>query len=62
MKEARNLRPAHRVGAAVLLACGSYFLAPVGAAVAQKLDVAPLKRIFGLLLLGLGLKMLFSVL
>lgn len=48
--------------AAVLLACGSYFLAPVGAAVAQKLDVAPLKRIFGLLLLGLGLKMLFSVL
>ena len=48
--------------AAVLLACGSYFLAPVGAAMAQKLDVAPLKRIFGLLLLGLGLKMLFSVL
>ena len=33
-----------------------------GTAVAQKLDVAPLKRIFGLLLLGLGLKMLFSVL
>jgi uncharacterized membrane protein YfcA len=48
--------------AALLLACGSYFLAPVGAAVAQKLNVVPLKRIFGLLLLGLSLKMLFSVL
>ncbi|MDO5653883.1 MAG: sulfite exporter TauE/SafE family protein [Brachymonas sp.] len=48
--------------AALLLASGSFFMAPVGATVAQKMQVAPLKRLFGLLLLGLSLRMLFSVL
>lgn len=47
--------------AVLLMSCTSYFLAPVGAKLAHNLPVPILKKIFAVLLLGLSVKMLFSV-
>jgi uncharacterized membrane protein YfcA len=48
--------------AVLLVTIPSFFTAPIGARLTQTLPVQTLKKIFGLLLLGLSLKMLFSVL
>ena len=48
--------------AAVLMSSTSFFLAPVGARMANRLPVARLKRIFGVLVLVLALKMVHWVL
>ena len=48
--------------AVLLMTIPSFFTAPVGASLTQTLPVQTLKKIFGVLLLGLSLKMLFSVL
>lgn len=48
--------------AVLLMTIPSFFTAPIGARLTQTLPVQTLKKIFGLLLLGLSLKMLFSVL
>lgn len=48
--------------AVLLVTIPSFFTAPIGARLTQTLPVQTLKKIFGVLLLGLSLKMLFSVL
>jgi uncharacterized membrane protein YfcA len=48
--------------AVLLIAIPSYFTAPIGAKLTQKLPVQILKKIFGVLLILLSLKMLFSIL
>jgi uncharacterized protein len=48
--------------AVVLVAIPSFFTAPLGAKLTQKLPVKTLKKIFGVLLVLLSLKMLFSIL
>jgi uncharacterized membrane protein YfcA len=48
--------------AVLLVATPSFFTAPVGAKLTQKLPVKTLKKIFGVLLVILSLKMLFYVL
>ncbi len=48
--------------AVLLVTAPSFFTAPVGARLTQTLPVQTLKKIFGVLLLGLSLKMLVSVL
>lgn len=48
--------------AVLLVTVPSFFTAPLGAGLTQTLPVQTLKKIFGLLLLGLSLKMLVSVL
>lgn len=50
------------VPAAVLIASTSFFLVPVGARMANRIPVVPLKRIFACVLMLLALKMLHSVL
>ncbi|OUS14162.1 hypothetical protein A9Q89_01460 [Gammaproteobacteria bacterium 53_120_T64] len=48
--------------AVLLISAASFFTAPVGARMVHKLPVSVLKKIFAVLLVVLGLKMLFSVL
>ncbi len=48
--------------AVLLISIPSYFTAPLGAKLTQKLPVQTLKKIFGVLLILLSLKMLFSIL
>lgn len=48
--------------AVLLVTTPSFFTAPIGARLTQTLPVQTLKKIFGVLLLGLSLKMLVSVL
>ena len=48
--------------AALLISTTSFFTAPYGAKVSHKLPVSILKKIFGVLLFGLSIKMLVSVL
>ncbi|PPC94170.1 MAG: hypothetical protein CTY33_05075 [Methylotenera sp.] len=48
--------------AVLLVAIPSFFTAPIGAKLTQKLPVKTLKKIFGVLLVILSLKMLFSIL
>ena len=48
--------------AVLLMTIPSFFTAPIGARLTQTLPVQTLKKIFGVLLLGLSLKMLLSVL
>ena len=48
--------------AVLLVTIPSFFIAPIGARLTQTLPVQTLKKIFGVLLLGLSLKMLISVL
>jgi uncharacterized membrane protein YfcA len=48
--------------AALLISTTSFFTAPYGAKVSHKLPVSILKKIFGVLLFGLSIKMLLSVL
>lgn len=50
------------VPAVFLISIPSYFTAPLGAKLTQKLPVQNLKKIFGILLLVLSFKMLFSIL
>ncbi|MCD1598988.1 sulfite exporter TauE/SafE family protein [Rheinheimera aquimaris] len=50
------------VPAVVLMSAASFVCAPLGAKLAHKLPVATLKRLFGILLLLLSLKMLASLL
>jgi uncharacterized protein len=47
--------------AVLLVSIPSYFTAPIGAKLTQKLPVHILKKVFGLLLIALSLKMLTSV-
>ena len=47
--------------AVLLISATSFFTAPVGAKMAHRLPVGVLKKIFAVLLVVLGLKMLFSV-
>jgi len=47
--------------AVLLISATSFFTAPVGAKMAHRLPVGILKKIFAVLLVVLGLKMLFSV-
>jgi uncharacterized membrane protein YfcA len=47
--------------AVLLISLCSYLTAPLGAALAHSLPVHALKKVFAVLLLGLSLKMLFSV-
>lgn len=48
--------------AVLLVSIPSYFTAPVGAKLTQRLPVAILKKVFGVMLLLLSLKMLLSIL
>lgn len=48
--------------AVLLISIPSYFTAPLGAKLTQKLPVQTLKKVFGILLIALSLKMLFSIL
>jgi len=48
--------------AVLLISVVSFFTAPVGARMVHRLPVPVLKKIFAVLLVLLGLKMLFSVL
>jgi uncharacterized membrane protein YfcA len=48
--------------AVLLVSVPSYFTAPLGAKLTQKLPVKTLKKVFSLLLIALSLKMLFSIL
>lgn len=50
------------VPAVLLVSIPSFFTAPVGAKLMQKLPIATLKKIFGVMLLLLSLKMLVSIL
>ena len=47
--------------AVLLISVVSFFTAPIGAKMAHRLPVGTLKKIFAVLLVLLGLKMLFSV-
>ena len=47
--------------AVLLVSITSFFTAPLGAKLTQRLPVKTLKKVFGVLLIGLSLKMLFSV-
>jgi uncharacterized membrane protein YfcA len=48
--------------AVILISTTSYFTAPFGAALAHKLNIQTLKKIFALLLILLSIKMFFSIL
>lgn len=63
---AGNVSTAYTIGfvylpAVLLMTVPAFFTAVVGARMTQTLPVQTLKKIFGVLLLGLSLKMLFSV-
>ncbi len=47
--------------AVLFVSITSFFTAPLGAKLTQRLPVKTLKKVFGVLLIGLSLKMLFSV-
>lgn len=47
--------------AVLFVSMTSFFTAPLGAKLTQRLPVKTLKKVFGVLLIGLSLKMLFSV-
>jgi uncharacterized membrane protein YfcA len=48
--------------AVLLVSIPSYFSAPLGAKLTQRLPIAMLKKVFGVMLILLSLKMLFSIL